>query len=137
MGRLAVTLCALALALIGCGGSNGSGASDQQRSARYAGADAALRAGDYDRAINAFQALGSFRDSPRRLAQVKAAAGAALLASARRKLAQGHPRAALALAETATARYGDTSAQARALLVRAQRAQVVHHQAQLAGKAPG
>lgn len=92
---------------------------------------------DYDRAINGFQALGNFRDARRRLVQVKASAAAALLTLARSKLAAGHPRAAVALADTATSRYGDTSGAGRALLAQAQQAQAAHHQRQLAGKAPG
>jgi hypothetical protein len=124
------TLIALAaLAGAGCGGGVNRAA---RQAHTYAAGDTAFRGGDFDVAIQDFRSLGSYRDAPSRLAQVRQAASATLQASARGKLADGHPRAAVALAQTAISTYGDTSSRATAFLHQAQRAQTIHHSVQQA-----
>jgi hypothetical protein len=113
---------------VGCGG--GSDAAHLART--YSAADHAARSGDFDTAIQDFRSIGRYRDAPARLTAVRRAAAETLLTRGRRKLADGHPRAAVALAQTAITSYGDTSAAALALLGQAQLAQNIRHSQQQA-----
>lgn len=125
---LALALVAAALTVTSCGGG-----SDAGRLAHiYAAGIHAAEVADYDRAIADFRALGRYRDAPTRLAAVRQAAAQTLLTRARQKLSDGHPRAAVALAQTAITSYGDTSAPALNLLTKAQLAQNIRHTQQLA-----
>lgn len=118
-----VAILAAGAGLAACGG----GGALPDRARAYSAADSALRAADYDRAINGFAGLGSYRDAPRRLADARHIAGGALLAIARAKLRVGHPQAAVALARTATTKYGYRTPAALAFLAGAERAQTRHH----------
>jgi hypothetical protein len=125
-----MTLIALpALACAGCGGGVDRAA---QLAHIYAAGDSAFHKSDFDIAIQDFRSLGNYRDAPARLAQVRRAASATLLARARQKLADGHPRAAVALAQTAISSYGDSGSRAATFLRQAQRAQTIHHGVQQA-----
>jgi len=120
---LAVAVVTAALTATACGGGT-----DAAKLARtYAAANHAARAGDFDTAIQDFRALGRYRDAPARLAAVRRAAAQTLLTRARQKLSDGHPRAAVALAQTAITSYRDTSTEALTLLGQAQLAQNIHH----------
>jgi len=112
---------------VGCGG--GIGAS--QARTYNAGLQAA-RLGDFDTAIADFRSLGRYRDAPAQLAAVRRTAAQTVLARARQKLSDGHPRAAVALAQTAITSYGDASTAALTLLGQAQLAQNIHHSQQQA-----
>jgi outer membrane protein assembly factor BamD (BamD/ComL family) len=135
-GIVLAWICAL-LTVAGCGGSSHGTQTPAQKAASYAGAVRALRSGDFDAAITGFRSLGTYRHADRRLLEARRVAGEQTLANARRKLRDGHPRAAVALAQTATARYGYASSGALAFLRRAERAQAEHHRLQLAAKRAG
>lgn len=134
-GLLAVT--AVALALPGCGGSDGKGAgrpgdSDGPApSAKAAPADAsgeenvyangvaAFERGDFDTALEAMASLGSYRDARQRLAEFRVVAARKTLTEARAKI-DSAPQAAVSQARTSI-KYHAT-AEARAFLERARKA---------------
>ncbi len=82
--------------------------------------------------MDEFRDAGTYSDAPRRLAVVLRAGAANVMADARHKLRDGHPRAAVVLVQVAMRDYEDKSVQAQELLRRAQAAQVAHHRRQVA-----
>jgi hypothetical protein len=132
---LGPVMIAMALAIWGCGGGGTSSAPNRNLGAErkaYAEGIAAAAKRDWETAMDAFRDAGNYRDAPRRLAVVLRAGAANVLADARRKLRDGHPRAAVVLVQVAMRDYEDSSPQTRVLLRRAQSAQVAHHRQQVA-----
>jgi outer membrane protein assembly factor BamD (BamD/ComL family) len=130
--KRAALVTAVCLAAAGCGG--GGNSSDQAkpdpRAVRYAKAEKAFHEGAFDTALAEFRSLGDYRDAAKRFERVQQVAGQRQLTKARRKLEHGHTRAAVALAQTASGRYGNHSAEALALLEDAEHAQSFYHHCQ-------
>jgi hypothetical protein len=129
-----VTIAIAVAPLYGCAGG-GSAAPKQNVAAErkaYAEGVAAQAKRDWETAMDAFRDAGNYSDAPRRLTLVLRAGAANVLADARRKLRDGHPRAAVVLVQVAMRDYEDKSLEAQELLRRAQAAQIAHHRQQVA-----
>jgi hypothetical protein len=132
--RLAAALVLLIVVGSGCGGdgaaaTNGTSVPAAQHRAYRAAAEA-FRTGDYDAALSGYRKAGGYSDAALRVKRVLHVAAVRTLANARRKLLFGHPRAALAQAQTATRRYGARTPAALKLVKISGEAQSIFHHCQ-------